>query len=523
MASISVQPVAQPTFDGDHKDLLQEKIQVTTTDHVPSEPSESSSDNGNLSDHEANTQKANELGGHVAEEQLALHTDRLSLDGHQLASWVKDQSNLPYWARIYPVSYPSFEEVSKGKKEDKHAPTPEEEFPSAQASEEERARRGRELEELGEASKVKRPLDEDFEPNYKYAWALPWFDERYKSKHFKDGHFSPFEHHDVGLRALTHEDPESFLHKPGVQTEDLSPGFGTRVTGLDLTQLTAREKDQLALFISQRGVVVFEDQEPFIDQTPEKLKDYGYHFSQKLHVHQVSGQPKDHPEFHLVYRSPKWPLDSARTSGRWSNKAWHSDISFEAQPAGPTALFLFDSPASGGDTLFNDQEEVLRRVSPSFRSYLSTLEAEHDGFFQVALANSSKTGVARRPPVAHIHPVVRTHPVTGRESLYVSESFTKRIVGLKHEESEALLSLLKKLVNDTVDAQVRVKWGPKAVVWWDNRRTSHTASYASSGKQERRHGARITPQAERPFYLPRPKGFFVEQQEEDKEETKVSV
>lgn len=201
---------------------------------------------------------------------------------------------------------------------------------------------------------------------------------------------------------------------------------------------------------------------------------------------------------------------------------WHSDISFEAQPAGTTALFLFDSPKSGGDTLFVDQEETLRRLSPSFRAYLSTLKAEHDGFFQVELAKKSKTGVARRPPVSNVHPVIRTHPVTGRESLYVSEAFTKRIVGLKEEESEAILGLLKKLIAETVDAQIRVQWSKNAVVWWDNRRTSHSASYAKSDKQERRHGARITPQAERPFYVPRHDGFFVEQQDA-KQEQKVAV
>lgn len=204
------------------------------------------------------------------------------------------------------------------------------------------------------------------------------------------------------------------------------------------------------------------------------------------------------------------------------NAGWHSDISFEAQPASTTALFLFDSPKSGGDTLFVDQEETLRRLSPSFRAYLSTLKAEHDGFFQVELANKSKTGVARRPPVSNVHPVVRTHPVTGRESLYVSEAFTKRIVGLKDEESEAILALLKRLVNETLDAQVRIQWGPKDVVYWDNRRTSHSASYAKSDKQERRHGARITPQGERPFYVPRPDGFFVEQRDGQTEQ-KVEV
>lgn len=238
----------------------------------------------------------------------------------KLADWVKNQDNVPYWARIYPVEQPSFEEARKGHPEDRRAPHPDEEFPLSEAGSEERARRAKELDDLNKVNLTKRPLDEDFEPGYKYAWALPWFDERYKSKYFKDHHWEPFEHYDVGLRALTHKDPLAFLKKEGVTTDELSPGFGTKVRGIDLAALTADEKDQLALFVAQRGVVVFEQQENFIDQTPEQLKDFGYHFSPKQHQHQVSGQPKDHPEFHLVYRSPKWPLDSARRSGRFSNK-----------------------------------------------------------------------------------------------------------------------------------------------------------------------------------------------------------
>ncbi|CAD6892128.1 unnamed protein product [Tilletia controversa] len=334
--------------------------------------------------------------------------------------------------------------------------------------------------------------------NYKYKWALPAFDARYRDPNFKDAPLEPFEHTDVGLRALKHEDPRSFLQNAKV--ENVTPRFGSAVSGVQLTQLSSDERDQLALFIAERGVAVFYDQQDFIDQTPEQLKEYGRHFSPKLHEHQTSGHPKGHPEFHLVYKEASQNLDGRDERDTFTSSVWHSDISYEAQPASTTFLFLFDSPPNGGDTLYADSEEQLNRLSPSFRSYLRTLTAVHSGFEQAGVsASGDRGGVIRRKPVAHEHPVIRKHPVTGRESLYVNEAFTRHIVGLRKEESDAILKVLFNLTHTTVDAQARIRWAPGAVVIWDNRRTQHTAiADFDAATEGRRHGLRITPRAERP-------------------------
>lgn len=116
----------------------------------------------------------------------------------------------------------------------------------------------------------------------------------------------------------------------------------------------------------------------------------------------------------------------------------------------------------------------------------------------------------------NIHPIVRRHPVTGEEALYVNRQFTRRIVGLKKEESglllpdlpfrsvhlnlppETLLKFLYDHIDKSADLQARVKWTPNTVVLWDNRITAHSAIVDYGESKERRHGARITPQAERP-------------------------
>lgn len=107
----------------------------------------------------------------------------------------------------------------------------------------------------------------------------------------------------------------------------------------------------------------------------------------------------------------------------------------------------------------------------------------------------------RREPVTSIHPVVRTHPATGEKALYVNPQFTRHIIGYKQEESDNLLNILYDHIALGQDFQVRVKWAPKTVVVWDNRVTAHSATLDWANGQ-RRHVARITPQAERPVETP---------------------
>lgn len=111
--------------------------------------------------------------------------------------------------------------------------------------------------------------------------------------------------------------------------------------------------------------------------------------------------------------------------------------------------------------------------------------------------SASNAGAVRRAPVSNIHPLIREHPATGEKALYVNPQFTRRIVGYKKEESDALLKFLFDHVAYGADFHARVKWAPGTVVVWDNRVTSHTAIVDWENGQ-RRHIARITPQAEKP-------------------------
>ena len=127
---------------------------------------------------------------------------------------------------------------------------------------------------------------------YKYARYLPTFDA-----HLKLPPLEPFEHVDPGHQALSDPEPQAFLK--GAEVEELTPQFGSDVSGIQLHKLDKRGREQLALWVAQRGVVAFRDQD-FIDQDPEWLiKNWGAFFG-RPHIHPTSGAPEGFPEFHLV-------------------------------------------------------------------------------------------------------------------------------------------------------------------------------------------------------------------------------
>ncbi|KAI9708652.1 MAG: hypothetical protein M1820_003870 [Bogoriella megaspora] len=318
-------------------------------------------------------------------------------------------------------------------------------------------------------------------PNY-----LPtWPDTTYAA-------LEPFEHYEHGKDA----DP-SFpdLLPQGTEVDDLTGNIGAEVKGIQLSQLTDKGKDQLALFVAQKKVVAFRDQDFASLPIPDALQ-IGEYFG-RHHIHMASGAPDGHPEVHLVHRGADDATALNFFKDRTNSSTWHTDVSFEAQPPGTTFLYVLDGPKAGGDTLFANMVEAYNRLSPEFQKRLHGLKATHSSIEQAA-ASRDRGGVVRREPITTEHPVVRTHPATGEKALYVNSQFTRRIVGFKKEESDFLLKFLYDHVALSQDLQCRVRWRPGTVVVWDNRVCAHSAILDWKDGQ-RRHIARITPQAERPY------------------------
>ncbi|KAI9154914.1 Alpha-ketoglutarate-dependent sulfonate dioxygenase [Paramyrothecium foliicola] len=305
----------------------------------------------------------------------------------------------------------------------------------------------------------------------------------------------PFEHKEHGKDA-----DKSFpnLLPEAATVTHLTPTIGTEVRGIQLSTLSDAGKDELALFVAQRKVVAFRGQD-FADLSISDALKYGGYFG-RHHIHPTSGAPEGYPEVHLVHRGAGEKGAEAFFKARTSSVAWHSDVSYEQQPPGTTFLYILDKPETGGDTLFVDAAEAYNRLSPLFQERLHGLKATHSGVEQVNAA-VARGSIKRRDPVINEHPIVRTHPATGEKALYVNPQFTREIVDLKREESDALLKFLYDHLAYGADFQARVKWEEGTVVVWDNRVTQHSALVDWKDGQ-RRHLARITPQAERPYETP---------------------
>ncbi|EXJ69092.1 taurine dioxygenase [Cladophialophora psammophila CBS 110553] len=303
----------------------------------------------------------------------------------------------------------------------------------------------------------------------------------------------PFDHYEHGKDA----DP-SFknLLKAGSQIENITASIGAEVTGVQLSQLDDKGKDELALLVAQKKVVAFRDQD-FASLPIQKALDFGRYFG-RLHIHPTrqAELTQGFPEVHLVHRGAEDKSFLDFLSSRTNSIAWHSDVTYENQPPGTTFLYALDVPEAGGDTLFCNMVKAYERLSPAFQERLAGLQAVHSGYEQ-ATAAKNKGSIYRRAPVSSIHPVVRTHPATGEKALYINPQFTRYIVGFKQEESDYLLKFLYDHIALSQDIQCRVRWKPGTVVVWDNRVTTHSALIDWQDGQ-RRHIARITPQAERP-------------------------
>lgn len=300
-----------------------------------------------------------------------------------------------------------------------------------------------------------------------------------------------FKHEDPGKRA----DPAlPNLLRGAEKVKKITPKMGSEITGVQLSQLDSKGKDELALLVAQRGVVVFRDQD-FADHGPKFAAEFGSHFG-RLHIHPTSGAPLNQPELHITYRRAD-PSEFDRVFSERNNAiTWHSDVSYELQPPGITFFSVLEGPDSGGDTIFADTVEAYKRLSPEFQKRLHGLHVLHTSGDQ-ALNSRAQGGIERRAPVSNIHPLIRTHPVTGEKIIFLNRPFSRRIVELKQEESDYLLKFLYDLIELSHDLQLRATWEPKSVVVWDNRRVAHSA-VIDWDEPVSRHAFRITPQAERP-------------------------
>ena len=248
----------------------------------------------------------------------------------------------------------------------------------------------------------------------------------------------------------------------------LSSALGAQIDGVDLTQpLNDQQRTAIEQALLEHQVIFFKNQ----SITPQQQARFAANFGD-LHIHPIYPNVPEQPEV-LV-------LDTAVTDVR-DNAVWHTDVTFLPTPAMGAVLIAKQLPAFGGDTLWASGIAAFEGLSKPLQVLLDGLTATHDftKSFPLERFGSTPEDLARweqtrknNPPLSH--PVIRTHPVSGRKSLFVNEGFTTKINELSEAESEAILKLLFAHATRP-EYTIRWRWQENDVAFWDNRVTQHYA------------------------------------------------
>jgi taurine dioxygenase len=265
--------------------------------------------------------------------------------------------------------------------------------------------------------------------------------------------------------------------------------LGAEIEGIQISDALMDDQifEEIVQVFYRHQVIFFRGQ----NLTPENLMAFGERFGE-LEEHPfvtpLAGYPK-------IMRVVKEPEDSFNFGN-----LWHTDMSFREHPAMATILYARQTPAIGGDTMFANQYMAYDALSGGMKSMLDGLSAVHSAARQFGLSGRSadewgghesmEIQVTEDAHADIIHPVVRTHPGTGRKALYVNSAFTERFDGMTPNESQPLLEYLY-AHSVRPEFTCRFQWTDDAVVLWDNRCVQHYALNDYPGERRDMHRVMI--------------------------------
>ena len=260
------------------------------------------------------------------------------------------------------------------------------------------------------------------------------------------------------------------------EVNDLATNFGAEVIGLDLSEnLTEEDFTTVRDLYFERAVVVFRGQTLTPSQQSAFSRRFGDLMVHVLTQFQILGDPE------VLLLSNRRDADGNPIGFEDAGRYWHSDISYNAEPALGTMLYAVEIPHQGGDTLFADMAAAYEALSDKVKQQIDGRFAYHS---YTVNYKANETNAGSRPNLTDVqlatlenvlHPIVRTHEDTGRKALYVNQGFTYRIDGMSETKSDALL---KKLFAHTTEERFiyRHKWRPHDLLCWDNRSVMHHAT-----------------------------------------------
>ena len=270
-----------------------------------------------------------------------------------------------------------------------------------------------------------------------------------------------------------------------IRVNPLGGALGAEISGIDLNEAISDEQlTEVRQVFGQYAVIFFRNQNLSPENEIRFAKRWG-----EINTNRFFSSVEGYPQIALVVKEP----DQKNNIGG----SWHTDHSYDIAPALGSMLFAHEVPVSGGDTVFASMYKAYDTLSDGLKSTLSNLRARHSsahvfGAARAANGNDDTVGRIKNPEAATqeaIHPVVISHPETGRRSLYVNPGFTLGFEGWSDEESKPLLEYLYAHAARP-EFTCRFQWKAGSIAFWDNRATWHLAVNDYQGHRRMMH--RIT-------------------------------
>jgi len=271
-------------------------------------------------------------------------------------------------------------------------------------------------------------------------------------------------------------------------------GVGAVINGIELSRVSDAEAAEIKSALGEHGVVFFRDQDLSEDDHIALAQRIG-----QINVNRFFAAHPEHPEIALVAKE----ADQKDNIGG----GWHTDHSYDHEPALGSILVARELPETGGDTYFASMYAAYESLDDETKAQIDGLKAVHsskhifgggeEAYYKNTDAGEEEDGGQRIGNAAAseiledpVHPVVITHPISGKKALYVNPAFTVRFEGQTREESLPLLSKLFAHCFSGDHFHHRFKWEPGSVAMWDNRATWHWALNDYHGQRRVMH--RIT-------------------------------
>jgi taurine dioxygenase len=274
------------------------------------------------------------------------------------------------------------------------------------------------------------------------------------------------------------------MRNSSIDVQPLSGGLGAEILGIDLAvPMAPGAFDEIRRSFAQYGVIFFRDQK----LTPEQHIAFAERFG-PINVNRFFTPVDGYPQIAEVRKEP----DQQRNIG----EVWHTDHSYDQVPALGSVLLAREVPPRGGDTMFSNMYLAYETLSDGYKKMLEGLRAVHSSRHifgaNAGYHGNDLKGRLHNPDLATqdaVHPVVITHPDTGRKALYVNQNFTVGIEGWSAEESRSLLDFLYRH-GQRPEFTCRFRWREGSMAIWDNRCTWHLAINDYHGHRRLMH--RIT-------------------------------